>query len=291
MAEENLKKRRLRASYISSIISITLVLFMLGLLGLIILHGRKLSNYVRENITITLLLREDVNDDMVLSFRQRLEQTGYVKASHYVTREEAARELSRELGEDFLQFLGYNPLPPSIDIQLNAAYANTDSIAKIEQKLLANHIVKDVAYQKSLIDEVNANIRKISLVISGFSILLLIIAIILINNTIRLSVYSKRFIIRSMQLVGATESFIRKPFILRSMLHGTYSGLVSIALLTGTLWLAEQKIPELAQLRDTRLFAFFFLGILVLGIVISAASTFFAVKRFLRMKSDSLYMH
>ena len=291
MAEENLKKRRLRASYISSIISITLVLFMLGLLGLIILHGRKLSNYVRENITITLLLREDVNDDMVLSFRQRLDQTGYVKASHYVTREEAARELSRELGEDFLQFLGYNPLPPSIDIQLNAAYANTDSIAKIEQKLLANHIVKDVAYQKSLIDEVNANIRKISLVISGFSILLLIIAIILINNTIRLSVYSKRFIIRSMQLVGATESFIRKPFILRSMLHGTYSGLVSIALLTGTLWLAEQKIPELAQLRDTRLFAFFFLGILVLGIVISAASTFFAVKRFLRMKSDSLYMH
>ena len=291
MAEENFRKSRLRTSYITSIISITLVLFMLGLLGLIILHGRKLSDYVRENITISLLLKEDVNDEMVLRFRQQLEQTGYVKASHYITREEAARELSRDLGEDFLQFLGYNPLPPTIDIQLNAAFANSDSISKIEKKLLANSMVKDVAYQKSLVDEVNANIRKISLVISGFSILLLVIAMILINNTIKLSVYSKRFIIRSMQLVGATESFIRKPFILRSMLHGTYAGFISIILLTGTLRLAQLKIPELVQLQDTRLFGIFFLSNLVLGIILSAVFTYFAVKRFLRMKSDTLYMH
>jgi cell division transport system permease protein len=291
MADENIRKRRLRASYITSIISIMLVLFMLGLLGLIILHGRKLTDYVRENISITVLLKEDINDDLILNFRQRLAQSGYVKASTYITKEEAARNLSNDLGEDFLQFLGYNPLPASIDLQLKSEYANSDSIARIERKLMTNRIVKEVVYQKSLIDEVNSNIRKVTLVITGFSLLLLVIAIILINNTIRLSIYSKRFIIRSMQLVGATESFIRWPFILRSMLHGFYSGILSLALLTGTLWLAQQKIPELIQLQDNVRFGIFYLCILVLGIILSAASTFFAVKRFLRMRSDSLYMH
>lgn len=171
---------------------------MLGLLGLIILHASKLSEYVRENISITVLLKEDVNDEMVLNFRQRLEQTGYVKSSRYITRDEAAKELTKDLGEDFVQFLGYNPLPPTIDLQLKSEYANTDSIAKIEKRLITNRIVKEVVYQKSLIDEVNSNISKITLVILGFSLILLLIAIILIHNTIRLSIYACRFIIRSM---------------------------------------------------------------------------------------------
>ncbi len=264
---------------------------MLGLLGLIILHASKLSEYVRENISITVLLKEDVNDEMVLNFRQRLEQTGYVKSSRYITREEAAEELTKDLGEDFVQFLGYNPLPPTIDLQLKSEYANTDSIAKIEKRLITNRIVKEVVYQKSLIDEVNSNISKITLVILGFSLILLLIAIILIHNTIRLSVYARRFIIRSMQLVGATEAFIRRPFILRSMLHGLYAGILSVALLIGTLWLAQQKIPELANLQDSYQFGLFFLLILIGGIILSAFSTLFAVRRFLRMKSDSLYMH
>lgn len=264
---------------------------MLGLLGLIILHASKLSEYVRENISITVLLKEDVNDEMVLNFRQRLEQTGYVKSSRYITRDEAAKELTKDLGEDFVQFLGYNPLPPTIDLQLKSEYANTDSIAKIEKRLITNRIVKEVVYQKSLIDEVNSNISKITLVILGFSLILLLIAIILIHNTIRLSVYARRFIIRSMQLVGATEAFIRRPFILRSMLHGLYAGILSVALLIGTLWLAQQKIPELANLQDSYQFGLFFLLILIGGIILSAFSTLFAVRRFLRMKSDSLYMH
>jgi cell division transport system permease protein len=291
MADEKFRNSRLRASYITSIISITLVLYMLGLLGLIILHGSKLSDWVRENISVTVLLKDDVSDEMVLNFRQRLEQTGYVRASRYITREEAATELTNDLGEDFIQFLGYNPLPPTIDLQLKSDYANTDSIAKIERRLIANRIVKEVVYQKSMINEVNDNIRKVTIVILGFSLILLLIAIILINNTIRLSVYARRFIIRSMQLVGATESFIRRPFILRSMLHGTYAGLLSIALLVGTLWIAQQKIPELQQLQDVKQFGSFFGLILLLGVLLSAASTFFAVRRFLRMKSDSLYMH
>jgi cell division transport system permease protein len=291
MAEERIRKRRLRASYITSIISIMLVLYMLGLLGLIILHGRKLSNYVRENISVTVLLKDDVTDDIVLNFRQRLENTGYVRASRYITREDAARELSQDLGEDFVQFIGYNPLPPTLDLQLKSEYANTDSIARIEKKLMTNRIVKEVVYQKSMIDEVNSNIRKITLVILGFSFILLLIAIILINNTIRLSVYSRRFIIRSMLLVGATESFIRKPFILRSMLHGLYSGALAIALLIGTLLLAQQRIPELKALQDSQLFGLFFLIVVIIGIILSAVSTYFAVRRFLRMKSDALYIH
>jgi len=268
-----------------------LVLYMLGLLGLIILHGRKLSEYVRENINITVLLKDDVNDDIILNFRQRLEQAGYVKDSRYITRDEAAKELTSDLGEDFVQFLGYNPLPPTIDIHLEAEYANSDSIAKIEKKLMTNRIVKEVLYQKSMINEVNSNIRKISLVILGFSLILLLIAIILINNTIRLSVYAKRFLIRSMQLVGATESFIRKPFILKGMLHGLYAGILSVILLIGTLWLVRQRIPELGELQDIRQFGIFFLCILIAGVILSAYSTFFAVGRFLRMKSDSLYLH
>jgi cell division transport system permease protein len=291
MVEEKFRNRRLRASYITSIISITLVLYMLGLLGLIILHGKKLSEYVRENISVTLLLKEDVNDATVLNFRQRLEQSGFVKTSRYITRDEAARELTNDLGEDFVQFLGYNPLPPTIDLQLKSGYANSDSIAKIEKRLLANRIVKEVVYQKSMIDEVNSNIRKVTMIISGFSIILLLIAVILINNTIRLSVYASRFIIRSMQLVGATEGFIRKPFILKAMLHGTYAGILAVGLLTGTLWLALQRIPELKNLQDLQQFGIFFLIILGTGVFLSAASTFFAVRRFLRMKSDSLYMH
>ena len=291
MAEEKIRNRKLRASYVTSIISIMLVLYMLGLLGLIILHGRKLSEYVRENISITVLLKDDISDDIILNFRQRLEKAGYVKTSRYITRDEAAKELTSDLGEDFVQFLGYNPLPPTIDIHLKAEYANTDSIARIEKKLMANKIVKEVVYQKSMIDEVNSNIRKISLVILGFSLILLLIAIILINNTIRLSVYARRFLIRSMQLVGATESFIRKPFIYRGMLHGLYAGIASVMLLSGTLWMIRQRIPELGELQDSRQFGLFFLCILVAGVLLSASSTFFAVSRFLRMKSDSLYLH
>lgn len=283
--------RRLRASYITSIISITLVLFMLGLLGMIILHGRKLSDYVKENISVTVLLKEDVSDDLILNFRQRLENSGYVRASKYITREEAAQELMKDLGEDFVQFIGYNPLPPAIDLQLKSEYANTDSITKIEKKIMTNRIVKEVVYQKSLIDEVNSNIRKLTWIILGFSIILLLIAVILINNTIRLSVYARRFIIRSMQLVGATEAFIRWPFILRSMIHGLYAGIISILLLILTLLLAQDRIPELRNLQDNTQFGIFFAAIIFIGILLSAISTFFAVRRFLHMKSDTLYMH
>lgn len=262
---------------------------MLGLLGLIILYGKKLSDYVRENISISVMLKDNVDDDLVLSLRKRLENTGYVKSSEYITREQAAKDLSKDLGEDFVKFLGYNPLPSSIEIQLKAAYANTDSIARIERKLLANNLVKEVVYQKSLIDQVNSNIRKISLVLLSFSFILLVISIILINNTIKLSIYSRRFLIRSMQLVGATENFIRLPFVKRSIVHGCIAAVLAITGLFGTLVLARQRLPEIGVLQDTGQISIFFAGVMVLGIVLSVFSTWISVNKFLHMKVDNLY--
>lgn len=262
---------------------------MLGLLGLIILHGKKLSEYVRENISVSIILKDDVSDEMILNFRSRLEKTSYIKSSVYVTREQAAKELSSELGEDFVQFLGFNPLPASIDLQLKSDYANTDSIAKIEKLLSRNSIVKEVIYQKSLIDQVNSNIRKITIVILSFNLILLIISVILISNTIRLSIYAKRFLIRSMQLVGANESFIRLPFIKRGILHGLIASALAILLLIITLWVARERMPELAVLQNFNEIGLFFVAILFIGIILSALSTWFAVNKFLRMRVDSLY--
>jgi len=267
-----------------------LVLFMLGLLGLIILHGKKLSEYVRENIRISLLMKEDSSESMILTYKQKLDRTRYVRSSQYISREEAARELTEDLGEDFIHFLDFNPLPAAIDLQLKSEYTNNDSISKIEKQLKSNPLVKEVVYQKSMIDVVNDNIRKISMVITGFSMLLIIIAIVLINNTIKLSIYSRRFLIRSMQLVGATESFIRRPFIRRSMLHGLIASLLAIGFLMGTLWIARQRIPELIQLEDMRSFTVMYGLLVMIGVFLSGLSTYFAVRKFLHMKADSLHM-
>ena len=289
MAELQVGSSRLRASYITSIISIMLVLFMIGLLGMIIIHGKKLSDYVRENISISLMLKENLADEQVQNYMKRLQNTSYVKQAEFISREQAAKQLSNELGEDFVEFLGYNPLPASIDIQLKAGYANNDSIARIERQLLSSNLVKEVVYQKSMIDQVNSNISKISMVIISFSLILLIISVILINNTIKLSIYAKRFLIRSMQLVGATENFIRMPFIKRSALHGVIAAVLADLLLVGTLYLARQRIPEIVALQDISIFALFFLGVLVLGVILSAVSTWISVNKFLKMKIDSLY--
>ncbi|MFN8135812.1 MAG: permease-like cell division protein FtsX [Bacteroidales bacterium] len=289
MTELQVGSSRLRASYITSIISIMLVLFMIGLLGMIIIHGKKLSDYVRENISVSLMLKDNLADEQVQNYMKRLQNTSYVKQAEFISREQAAKQLSNELGEDFVEFLGYNPLPASIDIQLKAGYANNDSIARIERQILAGNLVKEVVYQKSLIDQVNANISKISMVIISFSLILLIISVILINNTIKLSIYARRFLIRSMQLVGATENFIRMPFIKRSALHGIIAAVLADLLLVGTLFLARQRIPEIVALQDISIFALFFLGVLVLGVILSAVSTWISVNKFLKMKIDSLY--
>ncbi|MCX6303690.1 MAG: permease-like cell division protein FtsX [Bacteroidetes bacterium] len=287
--EERYYRRRIATSQLTTIISITLVLFLMGLLGLIILHARMLSDYVRENIGFSILIREGVNEAGILQLKKTLDGKYYVKSSEYIPRERAAEKLKTELGEDFIGFLGYNPLLPSIDLRIKAPYANADTLRVIEKRLLANPEIKEVYYQKSLVDAINKNIEKISLILLGFSGILLFIAIVLINNTIRLAVYSRRFIIRSMQLVGATEGFIRRPMLWRSILHGLISAFIALLMLMLLTYFALEEIPELVELQDPFMLIALVAFIFILGAMISWFSTWLAVRKYLRIRTDLLY--
>ena len=287
--EEKYYRKRLQSSYITTVVSIALVLFMLGLLGLIILHAKKLSDYVKENIGFSIIMKDNVKDAGIIKLQKILDAQVYVKSTKYITKEEAAKEFAAELGEDFTTFLGFNPLLPTIEVRFKAEYANNDSLAVIKKKILEDSNVKEVFYQESLVDVVNKNVSKISFILLGFSLLLLVIAIALINNTIRLSVYSKRFLIRSMQLVGATRSFISRPFILVGILQGIIGSIITIFLLIGVIYLAQRELPELVSLHDIDMFLSLFGMVILLGILISWLSNYFAVRKYIRLKTDSLY--
>lgn len=287
--DEVYSRRRYQSSYVTTVVSITLVLLMLGVLAIIIMQAQRLSDYVKENIGFRIYLKENAKEADIYRLQKFLDASVFVKSTEYITPQEAADELSSELGEDFISFLGYNPLPPSIDLRIKAQYTNVDSLARIENIILADQNVKEVFYQKSLVHLINKNIRRISLFLLSFSLLLLIIAVALINNTIRLSVYSKRFIIRTMKLVGATQAFIGRPFIWKGILQGLYSALMAIVLLTLILYLSRRELPELIDLYDLRLYLSLFGFVIVVGIVLSWFSTFFAVRKYIRMGEDQLY--
>ncbi|MEE4256796.1 MAG: permease-like cell division protein FtsX [Bacteroidales bacterium] len=287
--DERYQRRKLQSSRATALISITLVLFMVGLLGLVVLHAQKLSEYVRENIGFSIIMKENVREAGIVQLQKTLDATNYVKSTEYITPEQAAEELQEELGEDFIGFLGYNPLLPSIELKLKAEYTNIDSLNMIESSIIANPDVKEIYYQKNLVHLINKNIRRIGLVILGFSTLLLIIAVALINNTIRLSVYSKRFIIRTQQLVGATGSFIRKPFLWSGVLQGIFAAFIAIIFLGVLLYFSRQEVPELVNLQDLTLIGTLFGLVVVTGIVLTYLSTWFAVKKYLRAHTDRLY--
>jgi cell division transport system permease protein len=289
--EDRYYKKRVNSSIITSVISITLVLFTLGVLGLIVLQARSLSNYIKENIGFEIIIKQGIKEADILYFQKTLDQEPYVKTTEYITREEAAERLTDMLGEEFTDFLGDedNPLLPSIDVRFRADWANNDSLAVIEQSILANDVVKEVYYQKSLVNIINKNVRKISLILLGVSLLLLLIALALINNTIRLSVYSKRFTIRSMQLIGATRRFIRRPFVVKGILQGMLSAVLAMMLISMIVAGLKKNIPELAVLIDAKMILYLFSFILVLGILFAGLSTYFAVNKYLRMRTDRLY--
>ncbi len=287
--ETRYNKRRLRSSYFTTLVSITLVLLMLGSLGLIILHAKKLSDHVKENIGIRIMMKEGTREAEIIQLQKKLDATNYVKSTEYITKEEAAEEMKNDLGEDFISFLGFNPLPPSIDLRLRADFTTVKSIETIEKELRTNEGVKDIFYQKSLVQAINKNLKRISLIILGFSGLLLLIAVALINNTIRLSVYSKRFLIRSMQLVGATQAFIRRPFIFRGIFQGIYSAFIAIALIVIMIYFSLKELPELLEIQDVNLFIILFASIIICGMLISWISTYFAIRKYLRMTTDDLY--
>jgi cell division transport system permease protein len=288
--EHKITRRRLRSSFLTSVISITLVLFLLGILGLLVLNAKRISDYVKENIGFSIILKEDVKEVEIIRLQKNLDASKYVKSTEYITKKEAANELKQELGEDFVKFLGYNPLLASIDVHLQADYANPDSIQLIKKDLQEYEQIKEVFYQKSLVQLVNQNIRKIGLIILVFSAFLFLIAIALINNTIRLSIYSKRFIINTMKLVGATKGFIRRPFIYRGMLQGVIAAFISMGMLTGTIYLMQKEFNEIITLQDIEILAILYAAVLVIGVFISWISTFFAVNRYLKINIDKLYI-
>ena len=287
--DERYFQRRIATSYLTTLISTTLVLFLLGLLGLIFLHASKVSDYVKENIGFSIMIKDGVREAGILELKKRLDLEPYVKSSEYIPKERAADQLQEELGEDFIGFLGYNPLLHSIDLRLKASYTNVDSISRIEQKLLSRPEVKEVFYQKSLIDLINKNLNKVSFVLLVFSAIMFFIAIVLINNTIRLAIYSKRFLIRSMQLVGATENFIRMPFLEKAIANGVLSSLLAIGMLVITLYFSIEQLPELMELESPFRLAILVVMILALGIGISWGSTYMSVRKYLRIKTDLLY--
>lgn len=282
-------KRRARSSAASTIIGIALVLFMIGSLALLLLNARKLAVYVKENIQVQVFLADSAKEVDIIQLKKTIDAEVFPKETRYVSKEEAAKALQEELGEDFIEFLGFNPLLPSIDIRLRAEYAHPDSIVWIAQNLQQNALVHEVAYSPDLIQKVYDNVNKITIVLLIFSGLLLLVAIALINNTIRLAMYARRFTIRSMQLVGATSWFIRRPFVWQGVLNGFYAAVIASGLLSGLIYLAQQEMPEFFELQDLETFLMVFVIILSAGIFISLISTLLAVGLYLRLKLDDLY--
>lgn len=282
-------KRRLRSSYASVVVSISLVLFMIGMLGLLVLNAKRISDHVKENFVFTVMLKPDAKELEVRQFQKSLELKDYVLATEYVSAEEAADLLKEDLDEDFVQFLGFNPLSNSIDVYFKADYATSETLGVVADELGDHPLVQEVAYDKPLIQLMNENIRKISIGILSVSALLTLIAVALINSSIRLSIYSRRFLIKTMQLVGATKRFIRRPFLWRGMRMGVIGAVIALALLAGMLVGIERNIPDLVAVDDYQMLGTLAGGTLLLGVFISWICTFFAVRKYLRLKTDELY--
>jgi cell division transport system permease protein len=287
--EAGLTKTRLRSSYVTLVISVSLVLFLLGVLGFILINARELSDYLRESLSFSVMLDDDAKEADIRMLQKDLDAKLYVKSTEYVSKDAAAVKMKEDLGEDFISFLGDNPLPPSIDVYLYAGYTSPDSVAKIEKYVLEYPFVKEVYYQESLLFLINENVRKISLFLLVISLLLFLIALTIINNTIRLSIYSRRFLIRTMQLVGATRAFIRRPFLIQSALHGLIAALVAMSLLMGLLYLIETEFFLKFTFESTKLLLLLGTFIIFIGILINIISTFFSVNRYLGISEDKLY--
>ncbi len=286
---EKYQKRRLISSYFSVVISISLVLFLLGLLGLLVLNTKKVADHFKEQIALTIYLKETAKEVEINQLQNSLSLAEHTKSANYVSKEEAAESLSVEIGEDFIDYLGDNPLQNSIDVYLLADFVTPELMDEITDEILAKGFVDEVAYDKPLIALLNENVKKISLWVLIISGVFTFIAVLLINSSIRLSVYSKRFIIKTMQMVGATKSFIRKPFIWKSIKLGMVGIVLAWIGMGIVIYYLNQTFPELLLLDQPLVLGALFLAIFVLGVFITWLSTFFATQRFLNLRTDELY--
>lgn len=286
---DSFNKRRLLTSYFSVIVSITLVLFLLGFFGFLVFSTKKLANHFKEQVTVTILIKDEAKSADIAQLQKTLSVASFVKSLRFISKDEAAETFSKDIGEDFVSFISTNPLQNVIDLSLKAEYAEPDRMTEIKRELEQNSFVSEVVYDQSLVALIHENVNRIGLITLVFSALFSFVSVLLINASIRLSIYSKRFIIKTMQLVGATRSFIRRPFIRTNVRLGILSAFLAILLFYGSLLAIVKSYPEFSVLLDNTVLCIVFIGILAMGIFISWLSTYFATQRFLNLNTNDLY--
>ena len=287
--EKRTVRRRIVNAYISSVISISLVLLLVGVAGLLLVNARSVSDYFKENMQVSVMLNPDVSDDRASGFQSELEMMPFIRSTEFISKEQGAEEMSELLGEDFLKVFDTAPIPVSIDVTLDAAYVSADSLEVVRKTIMASPLVDEVVYQQSLVEALNANLSKISSVLAVFIVLLLFISFVLINNTVRLSVFDKRFVIHTMKMVGATRSFIRAPFLVQAFFQGIFAAIMAIIMLLAVLFVIRSEFMQMFEIvsRDLLLVV---MGIVIAsGVVICLSSTWFVVGKLVSLSKDELY--
>ena len=287
--ENDIIGRRLVNSYLSSVISISLVLLLVGISSLLLVHARSVSDYFKENMQVSVMMKQNVSEDSARDFQKRLDRMRFIRSSEYISKEQGEREMAELLGDDFLSVFETSPIPVSIEVTLNADYVSADSLEMVKNEISRSPLVDEVVYQRSLVDTLNANLSRISVIIGIFIVLLLFISFVLINNTVRLNVYARRFTVHTMRLVGATKSFIRGPFLVQSVFQGLFSAFIAIIVLVAILFVIRKEFLQLFSVFRLELLLLVMGIVLASGVLICFVSTWFVVGKLVSLKKDELY--
>ncbi len=287
--ENNIISRRLANSYLSSVISISLVLLLVGIASLLLVNARSVSDYFKENMQVSVLMKQDVSEEAAMDFQKKLDRMRFIRSSEFISRDRGEQEMAELLGDDFLSVFETSPIPVSIDVTLGADYVSSDSLEMVKDEISLSPLVDEVVYQRSLVDTLNANLSRISLVIGVFIALLLFISFVLINNTVRLNVYARRFTVHTMRLVGATKAFIRGPFLVQSVFQGLFSAFIAIIALLAILFVIRKEFLQLFSIFRLELLLVVMGIVLVSGVLICFVSTWFVVGKLVSLKKDELY--
>lgn len=282
-------RRRLANAYLSSVISISLVLLLVGVASMLLVNAKGVSDYFKENMQVSVMMKQEVTEDEALKYAEKLETYDFIKGVEYISKEQGQQEMAQMLGDDFLDVFEVSPIPASLNVTLEAEYVSSDSLAVVKDRMASSDLVDSVEYQTSLVDALNANLRKISLILAVFIGLLLFISFVLINNTVRLSVFSRRFTIHTMKLVGATRSFIRAPFLVQSVFQGIFAAFIAIIILVGMLFFIKTEFVQLFEIFRLDLLLLVMGIVLVSGLMICMTSTWFTVNKLVSLKKDELY--
>ena len=282
-------RRRLMNAYLSSVISISLVLLLVGVASMLLVNAKSVSDYFKENMQVSVLMKQNVSGEKALEFKERLDSERYIKSTTFISKEQGQRELAAQLGEDFLDVFETSPIPVSIDVTLTADYVSADSLEMVRMELSESNLVDEVVYQRSLVDALNANLSRISFILGIFIALLLFISFVLINNTVRLNVFARRFTIHTMKLVGATRSFIRAPFLVQSAFQGLFAAFIAIIILVGLMFLMRSEFAQLFEIFRMDLLLIVIGIVIVSGLVICLLSTYFVVNKLISLRKDELY--